>query len=220
MPPVTCSGWGAASKLRAVPGAASDFVFVNLSRAPLGTPKPQRSPLPGESGWSPAWRWAAGDRSRYRSGCGVCAGRERAGHGRPPGHRRPCAARPSSGDCAPARAAGAPRTGHAPDPSHAPGRWPRPPRASPRARSASRTPWPPRRAPSRPFPPEQADLAFATFLLKILAPGAFTRDRPDRASPRKTKKSGDFPARKPGEPSVTNVTRKIEFHLLSPHMIT
>jgi len=51
-------------------------------------------------------------------------------------------------------------------------------------------------------------------------PGFFTRDRPDRASPRKTKKSGDFPARKPGEPSVTNVTRKIEFHLLSPHMIT
>ena len=45
-------------------------------------------------------------------------------------------------------------------------------------------------------------------------------DRPDRASPRKTKKSGDFPARKPGEPSVTNVIRKIEFHLLSPHMIT
>ena len=83
-------------------------------------------------------------------------------------------------------------------------------------------PWPPRRTPSRLFPPEHehADLAFATFLLKILAPGTFTWDRPDRASPRKTKKSGDFPARKPGEPSVTNVTRKIEFHLLSPHMIT
>ena len=70
------------------------------------------------------------------------------------------------------------------------------------------------------FSPEQADLAFATFLLKILANAAFTRDRPDRASPRKTKKSGDFPARKPGEPSVTNVIRKIEFHLLSLHMIT
>ena len=96
----------------------------------------------------------------------------------------------------------------------------RPPRASPRTRSASRMPWPPRRTPSRLFPPEQADLALATFLLKILAPGTFTRDRPDRASPRKTKKSGDFPARKPGEPSVTNVIRKIEFHLLSPHMIT
>ena len=81
-------------------------------------------------------------------------------------------------------------------------------------------PWPPRRTPSRLFPPEQADLAFATFLLKVLAPGTFTRDRPDRASPRKTKKSGAFPARKPGEPSVVNVTRKIEFHLLSPHMIT
>jgi hypothetical protein len=43
------------------------------------------------------------------------------------------------------------------------------------------------------------------------------RDRPDRASPRKTKKSGDFPARKPGEPSVT---RKIGFHLLSPQIIS
>jgi len=81
-------------------------------------------------------------------------------------------------------------------------------------------PWPPRRTRSRLFPPEQADLAFATFLLKILAPATFTRDRPDRASPRKTKKSGDFPARKPGETSVTTVTRKIEFHLLSPWMIT
>ena len=81
-------------------------------------------------------------------------------------------------------------------------------------------PWPPRRTPLRLFPPEQADLAVATFLLKILAPGTFTRDRPDRASPRKTKKAGDFPARRPGEPSVANVIRKIEFHLLSPHMIT
>ncbi len=81
-------------------------------------------------------------------------------------------------------------------------------------------PWPPRPTPSRLFPPEHADLALATFLLKILAPATFVRDRPDRASPRKTKKSGDFPARKPGEPSVTNVIRKIEFHLLSPHMIT
>ena len=96
----------------------------------------------------------------------------------------------------------------------------RPLRGSPRTRSASRTPWPPRRTRSRLFPPEQADLSFATFLLKILAPGTFTRDRPDRASPRKTKKAGDFPARRPGEPSVTNVIRRLEFHLLSPHLIT
>ena len=47
-------------------------------------------------------------------------------------------------------------------------------------------------------------------------PGFFTRDRPGRASPRKTKKAGGFPARKPGEPSVTKVTRTIEFHLLCP----
>ena len=81
-------------------------------------------------------------------------------------------------------------------------------------------PWPPRRTPSRLFPPEQADLALATFLLKILAPATYVRGRPDRASPRKTKKSGDFPARKPGEPSVVCVTRRIEFHLLYPWQIT
>jgi len=39
-------------------------------------------------------------------------------------------------------------------------------------------------------------------------------------APRKTKKAGDFPARKPGEPSVTTVTRRIEFHLLQPWHIT
>ena len=69
-------------------------------------------------------------------------------------------------------------------------------------------------------PPEQADLAFATFLAKILMPAFFTHDRPGRASPRKTKKAGDFPARKPGEPSVTKVTRTIEFHLLCPWQLT
>ena len=57
-------------------------------------------------------------------------------------------------------------------------------------------------------------------MLKILAPGTFVRDRLDRASPRRSKKTGDFPARKPGEPSVTNVTRRIELHLLSPWMVT
>jgi hypothetical protein len=63
------------------------------------------------------------------------------------------------------------------------------------------------------FPPDQAALALVTFLAKLLMPGFFTRDRPDRASPRKTKKAGDFPARTPDEPSVT---RKIQFHLLCP----
>jgi hypothetical protein len=70
------------------------------------------------------------------------------------------------------------------------------------------------------FSPDQADLALATFLLKILMPGFFTRDRPDRASPRKTKKAGDFPARKPGEPSVTNVKRRLELHLLTPLLLS
>jgi hypothetical protein len=67
---------------------------------------------------------------------------------------------------------------------------------------------------------DQQELAFATFLLKILAPGFAVRDRPERNSPRKSKKAGDFPARKPGEPSVVNVTRYIQFHLLEPWMIT
>jgi hypothetical protein len=67
---------------------------------------------------------------------------------------------------------------------------------------------------------DQPELALATFLLKILMPGFFVRDRPDRASPRKSKKAGDFAARKPGEPSVTNVIRRIEFHLLCPWQIT
>ena len=62
------------------------------------------------------------------------------------------------------------------------------------------------------------NLAFATFLLKIILPGTAVRDRPDRASPRKTKKAGDFPARKPDEASTTTVTRKIRFHLLDPWM--
>ena len=81
-------------------------------------------------------------------------------------------------------------------------------------------PWPPPRTPRRLSPPDRLDLALATFLLKILMPGFYVRDRPDRASPRKTKKAGDFPGRKPGGPSVTNVTRRIEFHLLYPWQIT
>jgi len=83
-------------------------------------------------------------------------------------------------------------------------------------------PWQPRPAPSRLFPLtiDQPDLAFAAFPLKILRPAFFVRERPDRASPRKTKKSGDFPARKPGEPAVVNVTRRIELHPLQPWHVT
>ena len=81
-------------------------------------------------------------------------------------------------------------------------------------------PWPPRRTPWRLFPPDRPELAVATFLLKILMPGFRVRDRPDRNSPRKSRKAGDFPARKPGEPSVTSVIRKIEFHLLNPWQVT
>jgi hypothetical protein len=60
----------------------------------------------------------------------------------------------------------------------------------------------------------------ATFLLKILQPGFFVRDRPNRTSPRKSKKAGDFPARQPGEPSVVNLTRRIELHCLEPRRST
>ena len=81
-------------------------------------------------------------------------------------------------------------------------------------------PWPPRRTPWRLFPPDRLELAVATFLLKILMPGFRVRDRLDRNSPRKSRKAGDFPARKPGEPSVTSVIRKIEFHLLNPWQVT
>lgn len=43
---------------------------------------------------------------------------------------------------------------------------------------------------------------------------------PGPGQPRKTMNSGDFPAREPGQSSVTSVTRKIGFHLLSPELIT
>ena len=61
--------------------------------------------------------------------------------------------------------------------------------------------WPPRQTPSRLFTPDQADLALATFLLKILLPGFAVRGRPDRNSPRKTRKAGDFPAQNPASPA-------------------
>ena len=74
--------------------------------------------------------------------------------------------------------------------------------------------WPPRPTRSwRAFPPQDLDLALATFLLKILDPGFFVRDRPDRASPRATKKAGDFPARK-NQPSVVRVIRRLQIHCL------
>ena len=70
------------------------------------------------------------------------------------------------------------------------------------------------------FPPEQPGLAFAAFLAKILTPAFFTHDRPAGPARARPRKAGDFPARKPGEPSVTKVTRTIEFHLLCPWQLT
>ena len=69
--------------------------------------------------------------------------------------------------------------GHLPDHRHRGERGGHPPGTG----SASRTPWPPRRTPSRLFPPDQLDLALATFLLKILMPGFFVRDRPGPGQP-------------------------------------
>jgi hypothetical protein len=80
-------------------------------------------------------------------------------------------------------------------------------------RSASPMPWPPRRTPSGRFPPAELELAVAVFFLKILDLATRVRVRPDRASPRRTKKAGKFPARKPGDPSVH---RRIQLLLLTP----
>src|SRR5260370_41557054 len=57
-------------------------------------------------------------------------------------------------------------------------------------------------------------------MVKIVMPGFLARGRPDRASHRKTKKTGVLPGRRPGEPSVPTVTRRIEFHLLYPWQVT
>jgi len=63
----------------------------------------------------------------------------------------------------------------------------------------------------------RAGLAVATFLLKILDPHFFVRNRPDRTSPRATKKTDDFPARK-DRPSAVHVTRRIQIHCLRPRL--
>src|SRR5258708_22848381 len=60
----------------------------------------------------------------------------------------------------------------------------------------------------------------ATSRVRTPVPAFCARAGPARASPRKTKKAGDFPARRAGEPSVTTVTRRIEFHLLYPWQVT
>ena len=39
---------------------------------------------------------------------------------------------------------------------------------------------------------------------------------PDPAGPRRTKKAGDFPAREPGEPSVTRVPAESSFTCSTP----
>ena len=49
-------------------------------------------------------------------------------------------------------------------------------------------------------------------------PGFSVRDRPDRASPRKTKKAGDFPARK-DQPSVVRVIRRLQIHCLQRNSV-
>jgi hypothetical protein len=64
-------------------------------------------------------------------------------------------------------------------------------------------------------------LADAGGQLAGLSPlAASSATAPTATAPAKSKKVGDFPARKPGEPTVTNVTRYIQFHLFESWMIT
>ncbi len=67
----------------------------------------------------------------------------------------------------------------------------------------------------RAFPPQDLDLALATFILKIIDPAFHVRERPDRASPRATKKVSRYPARK-DRPATVRVTRRIQVHSLRP----
>jgi hypothetical protein len=46
------------------------------------------------------------------------------------------------------------------------------------------------------FPPGELDLVLAVFFLKLIDPNSFVRERPDRSSPRKTKKARRLPSPK------------------------
>jgi hypothetical protein len=70
------------------------------------------------------------------------------------------------------------------------------------------------------FPPDQAHLALAAFLLKILMPGFFVRGRPRPCQFPQDQEGRRLPGTQPGEPSVTKVTRRIELHLLHPRQVT
>ena len=67
--------------------------------------------------------------------------------------------------------------------------------------SASRTPWPPRPTPSRLFPPDQLEHALATFLLKILMPGFYVRDRPTGPAHARPRKPATSPPANPASPA-------------------
>jgi hypothetical protein len=84
--------------------------------------------------------------------------------------------------------------------------------------SASRMPSPPQPARSR-LSADRPDLALAAFLLKILVSAFFVRDRPGRASPRKSKKASDFP-RATRRAQRHQRPRRIEFLLLDSWQVT
>ena len=90
----------------------------------------------------------------------------------------------------------------------------------PRQGSASRTPWPPRRTPSRLSPLTSWTSPSPRSCSRSSCPASTSAAARTGTAPRKTKKCGDFPARKPGEPSVTNVVRRIQLHLLYPWQVT
>jgi hypothetical protein len=79
--------------------------------------------------------------------------------------------------------------------------------------SASRTPYSPRDRHDRGFHRPDG-LCTGHVLAEILQPVFSVRGRPDRASLCKTKKTGSFLAREPGEPIAATVTRRIERHLI------
>ena len=68
--------------------------------------------------------------------------------------------------------------------------------------------------------PDRADQALATFLAKILMPGFFTRDYPDRASPRKPRKPATSPPASQVSPASAASPAESSFHLLHSWQVT
>ena len=70
------------------------------------------------------------------------------------------------------------------------------------------------------FPPDQAASPSPRSWPRSSCPASSPATAPTGPARGKPRKGRRLPARKPGEPSVTRVTRKIEFHLLYPWQVT